>query len=131
MTRRASIFETTIELLSCSTLSPTDVTFIINFCKTNPRDLNENGKVLKKQLNDTLSYCNQVNMGDATNINSTKKFIKKFIDMYRNEDSIRSSLMISLLRAFVVKLSGHSNQDYGTKVISFLPDVKCNISKVF
>ena len=37
-----------LELLSCSTLYLTDVTFTKIFSKTNPKDLNENGKVLRK-----------------------------------------------------------------------------------
>ena len=70
-------------------------------------------------------------MGDAANINSPNDFIKKFFDLYMNEGSVWSSLMVSLLQIFVAKLSGHSNQDHSTKVIIFYQMLNVTSPKYF
>ena len=72
MIQRATLFEKVVELLAYSTLYPTGATFKQNVSKTNPKNLIENGKVLKKQINDIVSYYKEIVRGDASTINSPK-----------------------------------------------------------
>ena len=79
LNRRAHIFEKAAEITTDANLSPTDINFIKSFCKTNPRDLNENGKLLKKQLNSTLLYYNEARKGDALSIDGPSNFIRNLL----------------------------------------------------
>ena len=52
----------------------------------------------------------------AKHIPGVDKFLLNFVQHYRSSDEFRGSLLTSLMKAYMCKIQGNKNPEYGGKV---------------
>jgi hypothetical protein len=96
-----------------------------NFNKSAAADFNNTGKALKIQSGNYISFYKtskkQISMqDDKGGVKNVDTFLANFLKHYQKDETFRSSLVVYMMKGYVAKCEGSSNQSYGAKVLNLM-----------
>ena len=110
-------------------ITDADMDDMIKFGKTPDSKLSFHGLALRARTMNACTLYKSLSKGPLKKVVESSsgflpgkdKFLDNFIQCYNeNKNQFRDSLILSLMQAYVSKMSGHQNPAYGVKVINFM-----------
>jgi len=106
-------------------MCPMELKLMDNFTKGSHLYLSEEGRHIKNRIKLAVLFYNSTSSDDEAVVITTSSdyipgvdtFLHSFIKNYTMNAEFRDSLMLNLLRGYVLKVDGVKNQKYGTNML--------------